>query len=235
MSRSVMVEITCPECGHAFEAPVWGSVNVTLDPELKEKVLNGELWLCICPACGSSGHLDWGTLYHDQERRYMVLYTDEEDALDKMNAEEARMARMAPGLAGRTEGYRLRIVRSKRDLREKILIFDSGLDDRAVELTKRDMRTLLVMQEGFRMLDVELVLVSVEAGEEGEKRLTYLRILPGGEVADPVTPVVDLYSEAVARLQKIGRRKPRGRPWQIVDHAWAEELLRLRASGGLPR
>ena len=225
MSRCVMVGITCPECGHAFEAPVWGSVNVTLDPELKAKVLSGDLWLCICPACGSSGQPDWGTLYHDQEQRYMVLYTDEEDALDKMNAEEARMARMAPGLAGHTEGYRFRIVRSKRNLREKILIFDSGLDDRAVELTKRDMRTLLVMQEGFRWLDVELVLVGVEPGEEGEKRLTYLCILPGGEEVNQVTPVLDFYSKAVETLQQIGRRAPGGGPWQIVDQAWADDLL----------
>lgn len=235
MSRCVMVAVTCPKCAHAFEAPVWGSVNVTLDPELKEKVLSGELWLCVCPACGYSDRLDWGTLYHDQEQRFMVLYTDEEDALDKMNAEETRMAQMAPGLAGPAKGYRLRIVRSERDLREKILIFDSGLDDRVVELTKRDMRTLLVMREGFRMLDVELVLVGVEAGEGGMKRLTYLPILPDGQVLDPVTPVLDLYSKEGEMLQGLVRREPKSRIWQIVDRAWADELLKPRAGGGRPR
>ena len=40
MSKMRTVTLTCPKCGEQFEFNLYESVNATLDPELREKVIN---------------------------------------------------------------------------------------------------------------------------------------------------------------------------------------------------
>jgi hypothetical protein len=48
---------------------VWDTVNVTLNPELKGQLLEGEPNCFTCRICGSSGWVLAPLLYHDMERR----------------------------------------------------------------------------------------------------------------------------------------------------------------------
>ena len=44
MSRNHIEKVTCPGCGKEADFTVWDSVNTTLEPDLKEKVLTGDLF-----------------------------------------------------------------------------------------------------------------------------------------------------------------------------------------------
>lgn len=62
----------CLTCGEEFEADVYDSINATLDPELKEKVISGNLFMIECPKCGKKEFIQYPTCYHDMDNKFMV-------------------------------------------------------------------------------------------------------------------------------------------------------------------
>jgi hypothetical protein len=67
-------KITCPKCHYLQDTPVWHSVNVSLDPTLRERLFNGEINLFTCTKCGKRATIDVPLLYHDMTRKYCVQY-----------------------------------------------------------------------------------------------------------------------------------------------------------------
>ena len=139
MSKHNWVEVTCPVCGQKSEYMIWDSINTTLDPDMKEKVLNGEAFKFTCPNCNSETNVDYGTLYHQMEDRIMIFYANsdenEKEILDVLNhSGNSAVEKMMNGML--EDNYLIRLVRSQNSLREKIQIFDAGLDDRLIEISK---------------------------------------------------------------------------------------------------
>jgi len=131
MSSSTTRKFNCPGCSQSSEVTIWESINVGLDPELKQKVLDGTLFSFECPVCGHKESLVYATLYHDQERRFMTWWMPSVDgkkpheSLEELNKNRIKLL-----------NYRLRLVPSLNRLKEKILIFENDLDDRVIELLK---------------------------------------------------------------------------------------------------
>ena len=74
MSKCHRETITCPNCNTIGEFMCWDSINVDLDPENRKKVKNGELFQYICPKCKRSYTIEYETLYHDMNNRFMVQF-----------------------------------------------------------------------------------------------------------------------------------------------------------------
>lgn len=74
-------KITCPQCGKEAVVRIWSSVNVTLDPEMKEHVLDGSLFDWTCPVCGYQARLGYSLLYHDMEHHFMLEFSAEDHPL----------------------------------------------------------------------------------------------------------------------------------------------------------
>ena len=123
--------IICPNCNHEQELHVTPTVNVTLDPDMKEKVLSGEIFLFTCENCGFSGFAGFPFIYEDKETYGgFLIYMepgceDREVGVDGDIADQVRLQNMT-----------MRLVTTINELKEKIFIFDAGLDDRVVELFK---------------------------------------------------------------------------------------------------
>jgi len=66
--------ITCPSCNHEAPFRVWDSVNVTLDPDMKEQFLSGQLFHWICPECGQRCYAPYLVLYHDMDNQIMTWF-----------------------------------------------------------------------------------------------------------------------------------------------------------------
>lgn len=131
MSKHHKEEIECPHCHHKGEFDLWESVNVDLDPELREQVLNSRLFVWTCPKCESHVILPYDTLYHDMKHRFMLFFSYE------FNEEEAdKYAPMKMPKEFFMDGYTHRIVYGLKRLKEKILILEEGLNDVAVERMK---------------------------------------------------------------------------------------------------
>ncbi len=64
----------CPKCGHPQPFTLWKSLNVTLNPELREKLFRGEINVFHCDSCEFTSLIDYPLLYHDMERAFCVQY-----------------------------------------------------------------------------------------------------------------------------------------------------------------
>jgi hypothetical protein len=74
MTEVNLMVLECPACGNKQQVKVWSSVNITLNPELKEKVMNYEINQFNCDACANTAFINTPLLYHDMDRKYCVQY-----------------------------------------------------------------------------------------------------------------------------------------------------------------
>lgn len=130
MSRNTIRRVTCPKCGAEKEVAIWESVNTSVDPSLKQMVLERRLTEFVCPSCGYTTPVIYGFLYHQPEDKVMISFVTSDDQVQGViNSFTTPPFNMFPG-------YKKRVVRSYEELTEKIRIFDSGLDDRVIEIEK---------------------------------------------------------------------------------------------------
>lgn len=135
MSECRTEQITCPRCHYESPMTIWNSINADLDPELKERFLDGELFDWKCEVCGIETKVPFGTIYHDMEHRYMLFFDPWEDNRDTSEAEEIEMPE-----GFNLPGYTFRWVYGMNALREKINTLSTGLNDIAVERMKYFLR-----------------------------------------------------------------------------------------------
>ena len=152
-----MSAIVCQKCGRVFDVDTVPAVNTEREPDLKRKVLSGELFLCECPHCGARTLARFPLLYHDPAEKVMVWLSD--GSADT----EARMQAAVSG--DDFAGYTGRIVDTPGQMIEKVKIFDAGLDDLALEMAK-----FVTRQELGK--DIDLLFFGLD-GADNEITLTY--------------------------------------------------------------
>jgi len=130
MSQRYKEHITCPKCGYDGEFECWPSVNVDLNPELRKKIFNDEIFLWTCPKCGVKVFIPFGTIYHDMIHHFMIFFSY--NMPDNGGKNEPFLI---PGEFG-LKDYTYRIVYGLLNFKEKILIMENELNDIAVEKLK---------------------------------------------------------------------------------------------------
>ena len=123
--------IVCPECGHEQVIEVTPSVNVTLDPEMRDKVLSGEIFQFTCEKCGFSGFAGFPMIYEDKETNGGFLVYLEPDCPDRVVGIDGDVADKVL-----LNSITMRLVTTFNELKEKIFAFEAGIDDRVLELFK---------------------------------------------------------------------------------------------------
>lgn len=141
MTMSNQIELTCPKCGHSFKGIHYATVNVTLNPELKERVLDCSIHSYSCPNCGYE--LDYSNeimIYHDMQQKIFITCFPYEEItrwpeweLDTIYENKRQMAMLGP-LMRDINSYRNRIVFGDIYMIEKIRIFELDLDDLAIAI-----------------------------------------------------------------------------------------------------
>jgi hypothetical protein len=131
MSTLKLEPLACPRCNHTQEIPTWDSINVTLNPQLKVDLFANKINTITCGRCRYHSMIGKDLLYHDMQMRVMIFEQySSHDIMDQLDTLKQHCAQNA------FRDYRFRIVKSRRGLIEKILIFQDGFDDRVVELMK---------------------------------------------------------------------------------------------------
>jgi len=131
VNKFKLEQLSCPRCNHAQEVPTWDSINVTLNPQLKVHLFANQINTITCGNCGYHAMIGKDLLYHDMQVRVMIFEQySSHDIMDQLET----LKQHCPADAFRD--YCFRIVKSRRALIEKILIFEAGFDDRVVELMK---------------------------------------------------------------------------------------------------
>ena len=72
MSNSETIKYTCPYCGKEFDVEIYNTVNVSQDPDLKERCMSGDIFRHSCPHCHSDFMIQNPLLYEDTEHRFII-------------------------------------------------------------------------------------------------------------------------------------------------------------------
>jgi len=191
---------------------MWASLNVTLDPEEKSRLMDGTLTAFKCGACGHTAQVVYSLLYHDMRQTTAIWLIP--PGPDGKPGE-------APDLAAMTFGknYRTRIVDSYNQLREKILIFDAGFDDRIIEVAK--LMTKAHWEKDHPALGANLFFAGC-SGEGDAATMDFVILSEKGQTGASVSrdKMYNLLSKEFAP-----RLAASPRPWSRVDERFAFELL----------
>lgn len=142
--------IRCP-CSATFQAELFEGLHVSRRPDLREQILDGTFHRFACPSCGEPVVLERRLAYTDFPRRQWftvhpridLRHRDELAAFARRSFELTMQERAPELVQGWAGEMRQRVVFGLASLREKLVIFEAGLDDRFIELLK-----LQLCQEG---------------------------------------------------------------------------------------
>lgn len=139
-------QLVCPTCATSFPITILKGIHITRLPEVRGAILDGTFHAFACPGCGMRLRVEEpGVVYTDFERGHYVVV----EARGASGIPERARAHVqefedafvhAPEIArelGRALVHRL--VFGLGALREKLMLWDAGLDDRVVEAIKLDL------------------------------------------------------------------------------------------------
>lgn len=130
------VKVACPFCDHEQENTVYPIIDLAAKPTLKLGILTGSLFSATCESCERRFEVMHESLILDDEKRYAFLLAPDYQGTE-LDSRDASLRELS--------GFQLRLVSSNDILKEKILLFDGGLDDRTIELCK--LYLLMQMQD----------------------------------------------------------------------------------------
>jgi len=228
MSEVKKQMIACPKCGREIEIEVWDSIDIPYDMEQKEKVLKNTFFKAGCDTCKITFPIGYKCLYNDMEQKYLIwmapkLEEDEQKDIEEYNErlKTDSHLKLAQG------GYTYRIVRNDNELREKVLIFDEGLDDRYIETMK--MVYVPVFKKNLAK-DSRIMGLYFDKKEDGGYQWVIVFDNRQPMVADVN---MDIYEDMKDKLNSIVEEKTTEGFIQI-NAPWAMEVMMTRVDGTTP-
>ena len=226
MSEITKQTIACPKCGRMIQIDVWDSIDIPYDIEQKEKVLKNTFFKATCEDCKITFPIAYKCLYNDMEQKYLIWLAPRLEEEEKAEVAEYNeklktdnRLRLAQG------GYTYRIVRNDNELREKVLIFDEGLDDRYIETMK------IVYIPAFKKniaKDSKILGLYFDKKASGEG---YQWVL----LFDNKKPVIadinmDIYEDMKDKLHDLVEEKT-GEGFVQISAPWAMDIMTSRVDG----
>jgi hypothetical protein len=215
MKESNEIIVTCPICKKEHSAAAHRVVDVNREEEIQKKLDDDSLFAFDCPDCGCTVQLNYSFLYQDADIREYIYVSEEKPADDAASID--RISKSAMALAeGKTDDALLRIVYSRRDLKEKLAIFAHGLDDRIVEICKGIALSQFPATEDFFATDIRY-------RDIGGKEVLAIKVSDGTEqyVLDFAGMYGQMYEEYGTLLPPL-----RNHVFSCVDLEFAAEFLR---------
>lgn len=206
MSKVSRIDIDCPECGVESTYDIYNSVNVTLDPALKSKILDGLLFDMICPKCAQHFGIDSDLLYHDMGKRLCVWLKIPDDS---------GIPVLEPGTDGLAQligDYTTRVVTSHNELVERIRLIEDGHDDVTVEIVK----LFLSIRSGFDLMDM-LYYDHTAKKLLGNKNIVFVRVLSDNSQELHPVDKVQAYESVASFADKVSKKlAAQWGPWMWV-------------------
>lgn len=217
MSINATQQIRCPKCGQLQDMTVWQSITVSDSADLKEDLLHGKVNIFRCSGCGHTALVPTPLLYHDEEKRLMISFSPCDDDVTRAKLfENIKNTSKSSGELNNLTGYNLRFITGYNDLLEKILIFDNGLHDKAIEVIK-----LMVLMQDTDNMDHRVCMF----GKKDDDGLEFLvQDKKDGKLYTSRVPLATY--DTVAEQLRLSGVKFKSFDWEIVDADYAARLLR---------
>jgi hypothetical protein len=148
MSTFVHAKVECSACRHVFDADVAESLHISNRPDIRADIVAGRFHRFHCPACAAFTTIEkllsytdfsrshWFTVVPTVELPFLAQWRELADSAFKTN-----MIERCPDLVREQMAPRMlrRLVFGLASLREKLITFDNGLDDRVLEVLKLEL------------------------------------------------------------------------------------------------
>lgn len=213
-SNIIKKRIVCPKCNETTEAFLYTSINVTNNRELREQAMNESLFRWTCSSCGYVARLTYPVLYNDMKNRFMIYLiprVEHFQLADKALEEEFKTLKHIDK----------RIVPDFNKFKEKIFIFESGLDDMAVELTKLAISQAVAKKHNLK--NVTEGYLSMYNSENNTMGFTYF---VGKEKQPYVQSArLEIYGKSVSVVNQLAVKDKKLKGFIRIDREWAENIL----------
>ena len=215
MSENKTVKaVVCPMCGELGKAEIYTSVNVVKNKSCRGRVLDGSLFAWTCPSCGYNARLTYPILYNDMKNRFMVYLIPKIDRFQLWDKElEDKYSNL--------RNISKRVVSDFNSFKEKIFIFESRLDDMAVELTKVAISQTVSKKLGG--ISVNEGYLSMYDRESNTMGFTYFT----GEDRTPYvkTARLEIYGKSKDIIENFAIKDKKLKGFIKIDREWAENIL----------
>ena len=215
MSENKTVKaVVCPMCGELGKAEIYTSVNVVKNKSCRGRVLDGSLFAWTCPSCGYNARLTYPILYNDMKNRFMVYLIPKIDRFQLWDKElEDKYSNL--------RNISKRVVSDFNSFKEKIFIFESRLDDMAVELTKVAISQTVSKKLGG--ISVNEGYLSMYDRENNTMGFTYFT----GEDRTPYvqTARLEIYGKSKDIIENFAIKDKKLKGFIKIDREWAENIL----------
>ena len=192
---------------------MWTVVNVSQNPEFRDKIFDETLFDWKCPHCGGQAQLVSRCLYHDFERKFMVYLIPgfSLPALDDGDLEQS-----FPEVAS----VRKRVVPDLNRLKEKILILEAGADDMAVELAKLAVAGLVEKKHQKKVASSYFCKLDKESNQIG---LSFY--LEGEEQPVLFETRAEVYTKAMEIVEELAAAEQNSSRFLLIGENWASDAL----------
>ena len=215
MSENKTVKaVVCPMCGELGKAEIYTSVNVVKNKSCRGRVLDGSLFAWTCPSCGYNARLTYPILYNDMKNRFMVYLIPKIDRFQLWDKElEDKYSNL--------RNISKRVVADFNAFKEKIFIFESGLDDMAIELTQAVISQTVSKKLGG--VEVKEGYLSMYDRESNTMGFTYFT----GEEMTPFvqTARLEIYGKSKEIVEQFAVKDKKLKGFIKVDGEWADNIL----------
>lgn len=214
MSNVISKEVACPNCSEITNEHLYISINATNDPQFREELLSENLLKWKCENCGYEGRFTYPLLYNDMKRRFMIYLIPQ---IDRFQLEDRELEDDYRNLKGITK----RITPDFNSFKEKVFIFESGLDDMAVELTKLAISQTVAKKYGIDK--VEEGYLSMYNRETNTMGFTFFV----GENHEPYVQSarLEVYARSAQIVSEVGHHDKKISGFIKIDREWAENTL----------
>ncbi len=206
--------VVCPMCGNLGKAEIYTSVNVVKNKSYRDKVLDGTLFAWTCPSCGYNARLTYPILYNDMKNRFMVYLIPKIDRFQLCDKElEDKYSNL--------RNISKRVVSDFNSFKEKIFIFESRLDDMAVELTKVAIsQTVSKKLGGVTVKEGYLSMYDRESNTMGFTYFTGKKRTPYVQTAR-----LEIYGKSKDIIENFAIKDKKLKGFIKIDREWAENIL----------
>ncbi len=214
LSNVISKEVACPNCNEITNEHLYISINATNDPQFRDDLLSEKLLKYKCENCNYECRFTYPLLYNDMKHRFMVYLIPE---IDRFQLEDRSLEEDYRNL----KGIKKRITPDFNSLKEKIFIFESGLDDMAVELTKLAISEIVAKKHNLKR--VEEGHLSMYNRETNTMGFTFFI----GENNEPYVQSarLEIYAKSLKIVSEICSNDKKLSGFIKIDREWAENTL----------
>lgn len=255
------LQTQCPNCGQPITADVTQVIDVGQNPQLKERLLSGQLNLAQCQTCGFQGQLPVPLVYHDPEEELLMTFTPPDMNLSM----EEREQKLAPLIQQVTENLPQEERKAYLFQPQTMMTMDSliknvleaeGVTEEMIEEQQERMNLLerLLALEGDEQVELiqkneELIdreffgifsqiaqrlIASQDQGVIQQIQALQDNLLNETEIGRKIRTESEAIDEARSALEKAGNNLTRGGLLDMVANAPNEERVRAFASLARP-